>query len=457
MKKNAEAVETKPVTMDELQNRLVELSNSATTIQNTADAEGRTLAPEEKTELKSIQAAFKELEDEISCREGAEEMASKLRQPQARITKPADSIDVDDIPRPAMSGVTGGFKTGASKGTYGFTSFGSWALAARATKLGQPDARIVNAPSSYGSEGQNSDGGFAVPPDFRADITKQILAEDSLLARTDQQLTSSNALSLPMDATTPWGTGGVQAAWTGEGGTIAGSKPSLGQVEIKANKVAALVPVTSELVEDSAALSRWLMSKVPDMFTSVINEAIINGNGVQKPMGMLNAAAKVTVAAESGQGAGTIVAKNVMNMFARLYAPLRQKAVWLINQDCEPQLQSMTVPGTSPSFPAYLPPGGLSGAPYATLFGRPIIPQESCKALGTEGDIILTDPTQYCTVTKTGGMRNDVSMHLYFDSDMLAFRFVMRLGGQSYWSAPVARRNGSNTLSSIITLNSTRT
>jgi hypothetical protein len=53
----------------------------------------------------------------------------------------------------------------------------------------------------------------------------------------------------------------------------------------------------------------------------------------------------------------------------------------------------MVMPGTTPAFPAYLPPGGSRGAPYATLIGRPIIPIEACSALGTEGDIILTDLT----------------------------------------------------------------
>jgi hypothetical protein len=54
-------------------------------------------------------------------------------------------------------------------------------------------------------------------------------------------------------------------------------------------------------------------------------------------------------------------------------------------------------------------------------------------------------------------MRTDVSIHLYFDTDHVAFRFIMRLGGQSYWPAPIVRQNGSNTLSPIVTLNSSRT
>jgi HK97 family phage major capsid protein len=144
-------------------------------------------------------------------------------------------------------------------------------------------------------------------------------------------------------------------------------------------------------------------------------------------------------------------------MWARMYARLRNDAVWLINQDVEPQLQALVVPGATPAYPAYLPPGGLSQAPYSTLFGRPIIPIEACQPLGTEGDIILTSLGQYLSVMKSEGMRTDVSIHLYFDTDHTAFRFIMRIGGQCYWSAPITRLHSNNTLSPIITLNSTRT
>ena len=42
-----------------------------------------------------------------------------------------------------------------------------------------------------------------------------------------------------------------------------------------------------------------------------------------------------------------------------------------------------------------MPPGGLSGQPYGTLLGRPVIPIEQCSTLGTVGDIILADLKQF--------------------------------------------------------------
>lgn len=475
--KKTKKPEDKPAptnTIEQLHIKLGEIAEKCKEIQNVADAETRGLNADEMKSLEEHKQEFDKVEAEIRARAASNEMDERIRAlnaPGERGTQPDDLEDGEDeggeeeerrpnaraLARPYGSGVHGGLAVGTSKSTYGFRSMGEWTLAARRTKHGKPDARIVNAPTTFGSEGVNEDGGFAVPPDFRTNIMKQIQSEESLLSLCDQQTTTSNSLSLPLDTTTPWQTsGGVIPQWVGEGAAIGQSKPKLGQLEVKLNKLAALVPVTEELTQDAAALSSWLSTKVPEKFTSFINDAIINGNGVAKPLGMLNSACKVTVAAVGGQGANTVKAQNIVDMWARSYGPLRRNGVWLINQDVEPQLQTMVMPGATPAFPAYLPPGGLSGAPYATVMGRPVIPIEACQALGTEGDIILAIPNQYLVALK-GGMRTEVSIHLYFDTDHTALKFVMRVGGQSYWPSAVARQNGSNTLSPIVTLNSTRT
>lgn len=454
-------------TLESLHVKLGHLAEQSKVVQNTADAENRTLNAAEMKDLEAIKVEFDAVENEIRARASSNEMDERIRalnQPGRRTTQPddvpQDGPEDEQLPRPART-LVGGLPVGTSKSTLGFRSMGEWALAARRTKAGKPDQRIMNAPTTFGQEGVNEEGGFAVPPDFRANIMKQILGEESLLSMCDQQTTSSNSLSLPLDSTTPWQTsGGVLPQWVGEGGTIGQSKPKLGALDTKLHKLAALVPITEELMQDATSLTAWLASKVPEKFTSFLNDAIINGDGNAKPLGMLNSACKVTVAAVGGQGAATVVAKNITDMWSRAYGPLRRNAYWLINQDIESQLQTMVMPGTTPGYPAYLPPGGLSGAPYATLLGRPVMPFEACQTLGTEGDIILCVPNQYLAVLKNGnggGMRTDVSIHLYFDTDHTAFKFVMRVGGQSYWPAAITRAHGSNTLSPIITLNSTRT
>lgn len=458
---------SKPVTaLDELHAKLEGCTEQARVIQNVADSEKRSLNEAEIAQMENINAVFDSVEREIRVRKATEEMEARLAAPARRQTQPAD-VDTSQQngtppPRPGATSstrphISGGDYVGASKGTCGFRSLGEFAIAA-AQFATRPDPRILNAPATFGSEGTNADGGFAVPPDFRDTIMKTVMGETSLLARTDQMVTSSNRITIPVDNTTPWQTsGGVLVSWVAEGADKPPSKPALAQVNINVNKAAALIPLTDELLEDVPAMTRYLTTKVPEKFTSLFNAAIVNGDGSGKPLGLLQSPAKVTVAAVSGQGAGTIVAKNILAMWGRLYSEYRNDAVWIVNHDAEAQLQQLVMPGTNPSFPAYMPPGGFSQSPYSTLLGRPILVVETASALGTEGDIILTSLKEYISVIKAGGMKTDVSIHLYFNSDITAFRFVMRMGGQPKLSAAMTRLNGSNTLSSIVTLNSTRT
>jgi HK97 family phage major capsid protein len=138
-------------------------------------------------------------------------------------------------------------------------------------------------------------------------------------------------------------------------------------------------------------------------------------------------------------------------MWARMWAPCRQNAVWLIHQDVEPQLQTMTIGTGGTTLVAYMPPGGLSANPYATLMGRPVIPVEWCATLGTVGDIILADLRHYVTATR-GQVDANMSIHLRFDYDESVFRFIFRVDGQPWWTAALTPYKGSNTQSCFVAL-----
>lgn len=433
--------------LEELQAKMVELHEQQESIRASADKEQRRLSEDEITRLEALADEFDQVDDEVKARQRVMAQKEKLAKPSPRKVPPTDLPDANGRQR-----ITGGDAVGATRGSWGFRSIGEFAKVV-ASGDARSDPRIQAAATTYGNETTLADGGYAVPPDFREKIVKKIAGEDSLLARTDQQTTSSDRITVPLDNTTPHQeTGGIQAYWDNEAAAMTPSKPALEQLEVKAHRMTALVPVTEELMADAPQLSQYLPGKVADKFTSKLNKAIIQGDGVAKPKGLLLAGSKVTVDQEAGQDAGTIVFGNITKMWSRLHASLRAGAVWLANQDIEPQLYGMTVPGTQPSFPAYLPPGGLSGAPYGMLMGRPVIPQEFCKTVGTEGDLILTNLSSYLTVQKVGGMRSDVSIHLYFDQNIVAFRFVIRIGGQSWWSNPMTRAEGNNTLSNIVTV-----
>ena len=446
--------------VEALRERLVELNVQSQEIVARADADGRELTADEQEQVDLIFAEFEATEADIERREKIDAQARRLAQPQPRKTPPQDPKP-EDAEQPANSRRTRVEAVDRHPGRWGFAHIGEYAQAVvrASAPNGYVDNRLVirGAPSTSSQEGIGADGGFAVPPDFRSEIAEKVMAENTLLARTDQMQTASNTLVMPKDESSPWDTVGPQAYWTDELAQLQQSKVNLSQSSVATHKLTVLTPISEELLSDAPAMDSYLRRKAPERINWKIEEAIFRGDGVGKPLGILNSPATITVAdLGSNQSADSIVPQNILDMHSRMPARNRANAVWLINQDVEPQLNQMQYAGSGANpniWPVYLPPGGLSAAPYGTLMGRPVIPTEACSILGDVGDIAFVDLSQYLTVIKTSGIRVDMSMHLYFDYDAMAFRFIIRIGGQPWWSKPWTRRDSSSpTLSAYVVL-----
>lgn len=308
------------------------------------------------------------------------------------------------------------------------------------------------APATFGNEGSGADGGFLVPPEFARTITALSLEEQALLPMADNMPIEGNAMSLPKDETTPWGSNGIRAFWQGEGAAGTPNKPLLGRTELRLKKLLALVPMSDELMADQTALNAYIPPNMARSIRWKTDEAVLFGNGAGVPLGAFAGSAHITVAAEGGQTAGTVVLQNVAKMVARLLPGSYSRGVWIVNNDVLPQLFGMTLG----NYPIYLPlgtgVGGVQVSPYGTLMGRPVMVSQHAKSIGTSGDIMLVDLSWYQAVTKSEGVTLATSLHLYFDADAVAFRSTFRVDGTPKLSAPVSPQNGSNTLSPFVQL-----
>lgn len=319
------------------------------------------------------------------------------------------------------------------------------------------------AATIYGSEGVGVDGGFAVPTAFRDSINSAVMdGGDSLMARVDEIPLSTNGIQMPVDEVPVWNNAsGIKAYWEGEGSAIDQSKPNLKLKELRLRKLTALVPVTEELLDDSTALSAWVGQKAPAKIRWKVDDAIVNGTGAGQPLGILNATSTKSVAKNpAGQLATTFTAQNVVDMWSSMYGPYRMNAVWIINQDVEPQLLTMSYPGKTQAgslvstwgVPVYMPANGLSDSPFGSLMGRPVIPHQACPTLGTVGDVILASLPEYMMATRASGIDSSSSMHLWFDQDITAFKFRFRADGQPKLNTTIAAKNGSATYSGFVTV-----
>jgi hypothetical protein len=86
-----------------------------------------------------------------------------------------------------------------------------------------------------------------------------------------------------------------------------------------------------------------------------------------------------------------------------------------------------------------------------------VILSEKPQTCGTLGDIILADFEEYLIGTnqmasQTGGIVADASIHLRFDYNETAFRFLLYTDGQPWWSQALTPRRSVNTVSPFVAL-----
>lgn len=421
----------------------------ARSLTDMAAKEERDLSTEEQASFDGLMAQVEALSPQIE---------REQRLIEAERTVAGQSLELPDDAR-----IESGDLQASRDPERGFSHFGQYLASVRMAGLRPQatDERLLTlsaGPSTYANESVGADGGFLVPPQYAAEIASVIESGESLFSRVRKIPIAGNTFSFPANETTAHGTTGVQAYWDGEADAINQTKPVFSNRSVKVNRLTALVPVTEESLEDATALGAWVQMEAGAKMDFKLTDAILNGTGVGAPLGIMKAPCLVTVAKESSQANDTILAENVLKMFSRMPAGNRKNAVWVMNQDLEPLLPGMVVAvknvaGTENvgGVPVYVPPGGLTGSQYGTLLGRPIVMTEASAAVGDLGDIVLADLSQYLAVTR-GDLRSDQSMHFWFDQNVRAFRFVLRVGGMPWLSATIARKNGSNTLSHFVTL-----
>jgi HK97 family phage major capsid protein len=177
--------------------------------------------------------------------------------------------------------------------------------------------------------------------------------------------------------------------------------------------------------------------------------AILQGTGAGLPLGIVNGPSTIAVAKDVSQATATISATNLSGMWSRLAAPCRRKSVWICNEDAEAQISLLAASAGSGGANGMYYPQGHGGNECALLYGRPIVVAEQSSVLGTVGDIVLADLSQY-TIIQNYDVA--VSAEQNYPTDETIFRFRWRGDGKSLWSSAITPYNGSVTRSPFVQL-----
>jgi HK97 family phage major capsid protein len=429
-----------------LRNRKAELVKQCNAIVDGAEKEDRVLSAEEKERGEKFKADLLQLNERIASMEEAMDRERELtNEDRTVIGRQAKEQRQED-----------GGK---------FASFGQFIKAVCDISRGKgSDPRLFAAASGL-NEAIPAEGGFLVPQEFAAEILQNVNDMGQILSRVRRRTITvgngvkQNAVDEASRATgSRWG--GVRAYWLGEAGALTASMPKFRQIDLRLEKCAALYYATQEELDDAEGLSGVLTQAFSEELNFAVEDAIWRGDGAGKPLGVFGAgnAALISVAKETSQAAATLKTQNVLKMWSRLPARSKMDAAWFINVDVEPQLfqfvyEVKNVAGSENVGGIAAPifqPAGTGGSKFGLLLGRPVIPVEYAETLGTKGDILLADFSQYLLIEK--GLRSDISMHVRFLNDEQTFRIIYRVNGQPVWSKAITPYKGSNTQSPFVTL-----
>lgn len=174
--------------------------------------------------------------------------------------------------------------------------------------------------------GTPSEGGFTVPLAFSGEYIEALVANTLLDKLNIRRVPLVNGnLSIPrMDSSS-------RASWIGEAKPAGKTQPTFGEVNMRAKKLAALIPVSNTLLRTSGVnLEGWIAEDLIRNTKVELDNALLNGTGTQyMPLGLANNSAIQTTG-----GSTTALALTTPNDMVALLqqANVRLENVhWLLN------------------------------------------------------------------------------------------------------------------------------
>ncbi len=334
-----------------------------------------------------------------------------------------------------------------------FPSFPEFLMSIARMRKGQGyDPRLEALEQKDLAGEQGTLGGFTIAPDFRAEV---------LSARAEGAIVRSRARIVPMGSRTvefpavdvsggATGVsaffGGVTVAYTDENVNINESQPAFKAIELHLRELAGYAEIPNGLLRDSAISLEAFLSG-PGSFGGALGWQedfdFLNGNGVGKPLGVLNADALDSVTRAT---ANEVNIADVVNMKSNMLMTGGGSPVWVINQSVMPQLYQMESSGGGQTWIA-----NLGGAGPETLLGWPIIWTEKLPVLGTASDIMLIDFSAYL-LGDGQSVTIDIDTSFKFQANQTAFRIVEAIDGQPWINAVITLADGSTTVSPFVSL-----
>jgi len=267
--------------------------------------------------------------------------------------------------------------------------------------------------------GTDSEGGYLVPDTFEKRLITSLEEENVIRKHAHVFATSSGSHKIPVVSTR--GT----AAWVDEEGQIPESDDAFGQQLIGAHKIATLIKVSEELLNDSAFdLESYFATEFARRIGNLEEAAFLTGNGTAKPTGILadvgGAEIGVTAASETA-----ITADELIDLFYSLKSPYRKKAIWVLNDSTVRAIRKL-----KDSSGQYLWHPALNDGEYDTILGKRIFTTPYAPELGAGAKSIAFGDFSYYWIGDRAGITFRRLNERYAETGQVGFLASKRVDGK---------------------------
>ncbi len=349
----------------------------------------------------------------------------ETKQVVERLNQRLDALEVG-MQRAAKSGAQADGQTAERKAFVEALRFGLVGLkhadaeAAKLVKIAKPGDLEGKALSL----GDDTAGGFLAPPEFVADIIKQIILISPLRAYANVRKTSNRSVLYPVRK-------GVYAAkWVSETGTRSETTGlKYGLEEIPNHELYSEVLISNQDIEDSAFdMDAQLQMEATEEFAKAEGAAFINGTGIGQPEGILTNAS-VLASYVPGTDASKVVFAGLAAQYYALKSGYAANATWLMNRKTIGAIRQIVDgqqrPLWEPGFP------GFSGMEPPTIFGRPYAEMPDMPDVGSNAfPIAFGDFKRGYLIVDRVTMVVQRLVEKYAEQGQIAYLVRKRVGGQ---------------------------
>ncbi|GGY53184.1 phage major capsid protein [Parvularcula lutaonensis] len=238
-------------------------------------------------------------------------------------------------------------------------------------------AGILSAPEEKSLSGSSdADGGYTVPTTIEAAIDRALTEVSPFRGFCSVRSISSSTFRLAVNEAS------YASGWVGEtDARPETTTPTIASIEFKTGEIYAMPAATPQLLEDSAVdIEAWIASEVRQTFAAAETQAFVNGDGVNKPLGFLqapNAADATRTHGQIGTLSGTVDGDSLIEMVYALDAQYRDKGRFVFNRKTAESIRKLKDADGN-----YLWTPGMQAGQPATLLGYPVSEVEAMPNAG---------------------------------------------------------------------------